>query len=199
MSNVETNAASGGRIAVVLGLIGVALILLLFKGCIITAPWLGIHVGSWQGLRFLPFFGLLGLWGVIQIVLAVWVGIDAERRGSNGFLWGLLVLFTPIVGLLVYLILAPGLTRGAAPAPPGPGPDRPPAPPAKESQGAAATPAGRSCPQCAGPLEEGFKVCPFCGLALCCAQCGRPLRAEWRHCPHCGGAITRGGPSGAPA
>jgi len=179
MRNVEPKAPSNSRTAVVLGLIGIALILLMFKGCLITAPWLGLNSHAWNGGVLLPMASLLGLWGVIQIGLAIWVGLDAGRRGSNGFLWGLLVLFTPIIGLLVYLILAPGLV--------GNGTHR------AGVHVAAPAPVQRECPECAARIEVGFKVCPFCGVALGCGQCGQPLQSGWRHCPQCGAEVRRPG------
>jgi hypothetical protein len=50
----------------------------------------------------------LSLMSLINLALAVWVGIDAERRCTQGSLWGLLVFFTSIVALIVYLPVCPG-------------------------------------------------------------------------------------------
>ncbi|MFP5229346.1 MAG: bL32 family ribosomal protein [Acidobacteriota bacterium] len=44
----------------------------------------------------------------LNIAILVWVARDAKARGlDNGILWMLLVLFTGIVGLIVYLLARP--------------------------------------------------------------------------------------------
>jgi len=44
----------------------------------------------------------------VNIAILVWVARDAKARGlDNGVLWMLLVLFTGIVGLIVYLLARP--------------------------------------------------------------------------------------------
>jgi RNA polymerase subunit RPABC4/transcription elongation factor Spt4 len=160
-------------VALGLGVLAVALFVLNMRGCGFPfgrAPWqTGIlNTGFWHG----QFYGLLGIWGLIQGALAVWVGLDAKRRGQNGVLWGFLVFFTGIVGLVVYLIVVPNLLGG-------PG----------ESTGftAAAPPAtpGRTCPGCSTAIQQDFKVCPYCGVALSCRECGTPLQGGWKVCPGC--------------
>ena len=44
----------------------------------------------------------------LNIAILVWVARDAKARGlDNGVLWMLLVLFTGVVGLIVYLLARP--------------------------------------------------------------------------------------------
>lgn len=44
----------------------------------------------------------------LNVAILVWVARDAKSRGlDNGVLWMLLVLFTGIVGLIVYLLARP--------------------------------------------------------------------------------------------
>ena len=121
-----------------------------------------------------PVFGLFGFGALLQIVLAFWVGTDANRRGMNGVLWGLLVLFTFVVGLIVYLIVVQGSTSPAAA----------PAEAIPAANGAIAT---GGCPQCGGAVESSFEACPFCGAALGsgCPGCARPTRSDWKLCPYC--------------
>ncbi|WP_372912385.1 zinc ribbon domain-containing protein [Salinigranum sp.] len=45
-------------------------------------------------------FGLL-----LGVVLTVTVGVDAHNRGRSGFLWGLLTLFTGLVGAFFYALV----------------------------------------------------------------------------------------------
>ena len=134
--------------------------------------------------------GFFGVWGLLQIGLAVWVGIDAERRGSLGLLWGLFVLFTNIVGLIVYLLVVHGGFLDAVRVDAGDGaaaaPQPPPAPPGPDSV----------CPSCSGAVHPAFRHCPHCGhpIELSCASCGAPLQAEWKNCPYCAApAKGRGG------
>jgi hypothetical protein len=169
-----TGNGEQGRIhpalAVLLGVVAVILLIMMMKGCVqgITAVLWGGHGSGWplgwgwSGGGILP----LGLWGVIQIVLSVWVGVDAQKRGMHGLLWGLLVFFTGIVGLIVYLIVAPGLAQregGAQPA------------------GAAA----QRCGKCGAEVQPQFKACPYCGAAMRCPHCDQPIQAGWKVCPYC--------------
>ena len=85
---------------VLLALAALLLIVVWLKGC-----------GGFPGNGHLGWFwprpyATLGIWGLIQAGLGVWVGVDANRRGLSGVLWGLLVFFTGIVGLIVYLLVA---------------------------------------------------------------------------------------------
>ena len=165
---------------VLLGLLGVGAFLVMQRGCFaLQAPWAlqwDDHLFTFG--RFGHFYGLLGIWGLIQVVLAIWVGVDANRKGLNGLLWGLLVLITNIVGLVIYLIAAPLMLQknGAAPASP--------------------VAAERRCLSCQARVESEFKVCPFCSASLCCEKCEQRLEAGWKVCPQCAAPIG-GGSSGA--
>jgi RNA polymerase subunit RPABC4/transcription elongation factor Spt4 len=119
---------------------------------------------------------------LLQIVLAFWVGMDANRRGMNGLLWGLLVLFTFVVGLLVYLIVAQTGGNGSREQVVAEG----------ATSAVPATVARRACGQCGGKVEAGFRVCPFCGAALAagCPSCAKPVEAGWKVCPYCSTALT---------
>lgn len=44
------------------------------------------------------------LGSILLIILSVIVAKDANKRGLNGFLWGLIVFMLPILGLLFYLV-----------------------------------------------------------------------------------------------
>ena len=166
-----------GRAAVVLAIIGAALLLFPARGCFYSLPLMnristhGISLTQW-GWPGWHSYGLLGIWGLIQIVLAVWVGVDANRKGHNGILWGLLVLVTPIIGLIVYLLVVPGIVQriGAVAA----------APPEKTDP---------RCPGCGAAIDPEFKVCPYCEASLACRSCSKKVRPDWKVCPYCGTAI----------
>ncbi len=136
------------------------------------SPWLSLSWTFSGGDWFLPSLSFFCLWMVVQLVLAVWVGIDANRRGMNGFLWGLLVFFTCVVGLLVYLIVAQ--TTAPARAIAGGAPDPAALPEAK-------------CGSCGAAVRPDFRVCPYCGAARGrdCPQCHRPVEPDWKYCSYC--------------
>jgi RNA polymerase subunit RPABC4/transcription elongation factor Spt4 len=160
-------------LAILLGCAAVVLVILGMSGC-----WSGPFFGGWLGHDSVPFFRLfapISIWGLISAGLAVWVGIDANKRGLNGVLWGLLVFFTGIVGLIVYLLVGPAMQHrngggeSALPAVPGFAPQ----------------PAAKRCPKCEGEVHDEFKACPFCGTALQCGHCGKPTQGDWKICPYC--------------
>jgi len=190
---------SGRASSNVIALIGIGVLLLFALGthsCLFRG--FGVDMMGnplFRGWSFSPY-SLLGLGGLLQIGLAAWVGYDAHRRGMNGFLWGLLVLFTFIVGLIVYLLVGGAMSRGQASpfaadwaarvAPP----DVPRQDTARATGGqtAAAEPAAGTadtCPHCDEPVQPDFKVCPFCAGALLCGGCDSPLEAGWKVCPRC--------------
>jgi hypothetical protein len=164
----------GTRIAMLA--VAIVLVFWIFGG--ISGPFdaiLGAGGATWSVLT--GPVGFFGVWGLLQIGLAVWVGIDAQKRGSLGLLWGLFVLFTNIVGLIVYLLVVHGgfLSVVSVEAPAAPG--VPPPPPAPDA----------TCPACSGAIHAEFKHCPHCGHAIerTCASCGAGLQAGWKNCPYC--------------
>ena len=103
-----------------------------------TRDWLGrIALGLVLTLLLLPnasaqagFFLLGGamiacvaLWFIIAILICVWVYKDAEKRGSSGVLWLIVVLLAGIIGLIIWLLVRPPLQ------PQYPPPGYPPHPP----------------------------------------------------------------------
>jgi putative membrane protein len=60
--------------------------------------------GGYNGFGF-PFFGwgMMLIWLVLFLVIAYLVYQDANKRGMNGLLWGILVII-PMVGLLFLII-----------------------------------------------------------------------------------------------
>ena len=154
--------------------------------CVLACAWavaaFGFGLGGfrhwlWGSHDFRPFLPVFSLGTLISLVLAVWVGFDANRRGMNGFLWGLLVFFTSIVGLIVYLIVA------------------------STTNGRTAEPVATAvCGGCGSKVESGFKVCPYCGrpTQTACPGCHRPTAADWKVCPYCSTALTPPPPNSEP-
>lgn len=188
-----TASSQSGRVhplfAFILGVGVVILLLVMTRGCFHTlshTSWNGLGPswlfpgGGWG--MFGRFTGLISIWGLINLALAIWVGVDASRKElTGGPLWGLLVFFTGIIGLLVYLLVAPTMVQrnGASAAPP---------PAAPASPAAAAPAAGGAqarCDRCQSVLQPEFKACPYCGAARRCPHCDQPVQASWKVCPYC--------------
>lgn len=137
---------------------------LLFLSLLVLAVAGVLWTGHDHGELFAPLILLLGTGLLFQIVLGVWVGIDANRRGMNGFLWGALTAFTCIVGLIVYLLSAQSREANGAPV------------------------GGRDvCSQCGSAARADFLICPYCGNSLrrTCPGCGRPVEGGWKYCSRC--------------
>ncbi len=85
------------------------------------------------------------IWFIIAIVIAIWVYRDAEKRGSSGALWLIIVIFTGLIGLIIWLIVRPpigGKTAGST---------------------AATGTNDRRCPNCGRVIPMDANVCPYCG------------------------------------
>ena len=102
-----------------------------------------------QFFRFVPlFFVLLGLviLGSIAlwVFLCVWVYRDANQRGMDGSIWLIIVIFTHIIGVIIYLIVRKPETviRTVIPVT-----------------------ASRYCIYCGNPLSEDAIFCSRCGKA----------------------------------
>jgi ABC-type tungstate transport system substrate-binding protein len=54
---------------------------------------------------FVIIFAILGV--IIQLLLVRWVVQDAEKRGLNQILWGLIVFCTSFIGLCIYVWCKP--------------------------------------------------------------------------------------------
>jgi len=49
----------------------------------------------------------------------------------------------------------------------------------------------QSCPNCGGPIEADFILCPRCGTPLkrSCPSCHRAVNVDWAICPYCGSTL----------
>ncbi len=75
---------------------------------------------------------------IIGIVIAIWVYKDAEKRGSSGALWLIIVIFTSIIGLIIWLVVRPPIGG-------------------EKGKGS-----NRNCPSCGRGIPEDARVCPYC-------------------------------------
>ena len=81
------------------------------------------------------------IWFIVFIAIAIWVYKDAEKRGSSGALWLVIVILLGIIGIIIWLIVRPPI--GGKPG---------------QQPGT-----GRMCPNCGRPIPMDAKVCPYCG------------------------------------
>jgi len=100
-----------------------------------------------MGLGFTACIGFAIVIFIIAILLAIWVYKDAEKRGSSGALWLIIVLITGILGLIIWLIVRPPIGGKQAPAAT--------APPSVSTE--------RRCPSCGRVIPDDARVCPYCG------------------------------------
>lgn len=107
-----------------------------------------------RALYMLALCSFLAYW----FLLAIWVFTDASQREHHPALWGILTLFTNVVGLIVYLVVRP---------------ERP----SCKSCGEPLTPGyiicpicgtrnKDQCPSCNHVVDEKWLHCPYCGFGL---------------------------------
>ena len=103
--------------------------------------WYGDQDAGWAlfGLGLVCILPII--WFIIAILIAVWVYRDAEKRDSSGALWLIIVIFTGIIGLIIWLIVRPPIG----------------------GKKKAATDSERRCPNCGRVIPDDARTCPYCG------------------------------------
>ncbi len=91
---------------------------------------------EWMGVCFLWIL----MWFAVWIVSAIWVYKDAEKRKSDGGLWLIIVIFTGILGLIIWLVV------------------RPPIGGIKKEETLE-----RRCTACGRIIPVDARICPYCG------------------------------------
>lgn len=77
------------------------------------------------------------------IMLCVWIAVaywgykDAKKRGQNGLLWGLIILFGGLIGIIAYLVVRNDFGKNNVPR--------------------------RMCPACGRQIPFDANICPYCG------------------------------------
>lgn len=143
----------------------------------------GESIGQACGTLFLIIIILT----ILGIALCVWVYRDAQSRGMNGaVLWMLLVWFTSVIGLIIYLLSRP---QGEMVQCPHCGNNR--------------LDVSLICPHCGYRSENQFRHRDerpiFMGsestrkeaVYTLCPKCGREIMGNSKFCRYCGGSIER--------
>ncbi len=63
-----------------------------------------VTVQLWP-LGYIGKFGCCSCGGILTLIMCFFVLVDADRRDQPACLWAILVLFTNIIGVLIYLIV----------------------------------------------------------------------------------------------
>jgi hypothetical protein len=136
-------------------------------------------------VKLLSLF-LVAIWAA----LIFWTYADARRRIEDSMLVGCSVaasLFFPFVGTIVYAIVRPPEYLDDVRE--------------RELEIAAAearlhTVEGLHCPHCDFEIEKSFLRCPSClrRLKEPCGSCGRPLDQRWKICPYCEAEVGQAAP-----
>ena len=96
---------------------------------------------------------------VLYIKLLIWVYRDAQKRNMDEVIWLLIVFFTGLIGLIIYLIVRDPLMAKKteqAPEPKTPQPE----PKTEEKRDV------RYCSACGSPVTEKAEFCSLCGEKL---------------------------------
>ena len=96
---------------------------------------------------------------VLYIKLLIWVYRDAKKRNMDETIWLLIVIFTGIIGLIIYLIVRDPLKAEKTEQPPKPKAPQP-EPKAEEKRDV------KYCSACGSPVSEKADFCSLCGEKL---------------------------------
>ena len=86
---------------------------------------------------------------ILYIKLLIWVYGDAQKRNMDEILWLLIVIFTGLVGLIIYLFIRDPLIAEKT--------EQPPKPKAVEERDV------KYCSACGSPVNEKADFCSLCG------------------------------------
>jgi DNA-directed RNA polymerase subunit RPC12/RpoP len=124
---------------------------------------------------------VLGYFFIIWAAFIIWVIKDITNRTTNIFIQTLsifiILFFTPIFGLPVYLLIRPRATLFEQ---------------YYEEEEVEETVDELEelyhCPGCNHKVSRDFKFCPKCALELTtsCPSCQKQIHTDWALCPYCG-------------
>lgn len=132
--------------------------------------WVIIMMWTYNGnhMYFLGF-GIL-------VIIAILVANDANSTGRNGLLWGLITLFMPMMGLLIYLVVRnlpaqdQGYRRESTPQKTVARPQQQvvyqPIEPQTDASEPLNTGKGQFCTSCGAPNKSAAEFCNNCGSRI---------------------------------
>lgn len=97
---------------------------------------------SFVPLFFVSIFLLIVALLIVGVLICVWVYRDANKRGMDGALWLIIVIFMHIIGLIIYLIVRK---------------------PETVPRTAVSITTAKYCIYCGNPLPDDAKFCSKCG------------------------------------
>ena len=117
---------------------------------------------------------------VVWMAFVIWVVRDITNRSESliiqTFSILLIVVFTPVFGLPIYLLIRPRSTIFER---------------YYEEYGLAESDGGEmasECDRCGTEVSEEYRYCPRCRNELLtpCPRCRKPIPKDWEHCAYCG-------------
>lgn len=134
---------------------------------------------------------MLGYFFIIWGAFIIWVIKDITNRTTNILIQALsifiILFFTPIFGLPVYLLIRPRATLFEQYYEE-----------EEEKESIDDLEELYHCPGCSHTVSRDFKFCPKCAfeLTVSCSSCRKQIHADWTLCPYCGEKnITSGKPT----
>ena len=125
---------------------------------------------------------ILGYFFIIWAAFIIWVIKDITNRTSNIFVQTLsifiILFFTPIFGLPVYLLIRPRISLFEQYYEEG----------EVEEETVDNLEEFYHCPGCNHRVSRDFKFCPKCSfeLTVSCPSCKKQIHTDWTLCPYCG-------------
>jgi len=126
---------------------------------------------------------LIAYLAVLWIAISIWVSKDANNR-SNSLLFQvfailIVIVLTPLFGLLIYLIIRPSRTLTEQ---------------YLENiqlqilDGEEKKERMDQCPVCHAYISQEYKFCPYCAAKVkkVCPACKKLYQINWDICPYCG-------------
>lgn len=122
--------------------------------------------------------GALIYLGVIWLTMVVWVILDSIKRSQSFFFQlfaALLVLLFNILGLVIYMVIRPGMTLQEE------------YDEALEREYILKQTMGDRCPKCKAIVKQDYRMCPVCTniLKVPCKHCKTLIHPSYRVCPYC--------------
>ena len=123
--------------------------------------------------------GSIAYIGLIYLTLVIWTIMDSISRSENFFFQlfsTLLVMIFNILGLVIYLVIRPAMTREEK------------YDEEIEREYILKQNMGERCAKCKGIVKSDYKICPVCTYELKteCKKCKKLIQPNFRICPYCG-------------